>query len=182
MYVDLLLPTCGTHLVDNFEWDLSNPDNSPRFFATIMLKDLSLDSPDNILALEMHIRQQIDAYCAKSCLALRQNIDAIVQEDVEDDVSSSDGGCPLADISQIAAPKKKRDWKAMSKHLLTRICSSDQVDPSDAFTMSGLILRSERFKPSSRVRAPDLSETKRAIAEEECAVGASAGSSFTSQQ
>ena len=155
--MDLLLPTCGTHLVDSFEWDLSNPDNSPRFFAALMLKDLRLDSPDNILALEMHIRQQIDAYCAKSCLALRQNIDAIVQEDVEDDVSSSDDGCALADISQVAAPKKKREWKAMNKQLLTQICRSDQGDPSEAFTMSGVILRSERFKPASRVRAPDPS-------------------------
>lgn len=94
----MLLPTCGSRLVDNFEWDLSNPDNNPRFFAIIMLRELRLDSPDNILALELHIRQQIDAYCAKSCLTLRQNIDAIVQEDVADDVSSSDAGCPLADI------------------------------------------------------------------------------------
>ena len=68
----------------------------------------------------------------------------------------------------------------MNKQLLTQICRSDQDDPSEAFTMSGLILRSERFKPASRVRAPDPSETKRAIVEDECAVGAGGGSSFTS--
>lgn len=182
----MVLPSCGLRLTDKFAWDLANPDNDPRVFASLMLKEMSLDSPENSLALEMQIRQQIDAYCARSCLNLKQNIDAIIHEDKDEDVSDTDGGCPLADFDPIVAPKKKRDWKALSKTLQTQIDRSDIVDPYDAMALCGVLLRSEHLKPS-RARAFDNSSTplKHSL-DDECG-GAlqnngGGGSSFTSQQ
>lgn len=54
--LDIELPSGGSRLQDTFEWDVSNPDNCPHHFAKVLLQELSLDSPDNVIAVANEIR------------------------------------------------------------------------------------------------------------------------------
>lgn len=51
----------NNHLVDQFEWDISNPENNPEEFATIMVEELSL-SPDFATAISHAIREQAQIF------------------------------------------------------------------------------------------------------------------------
>ena len=54
--LDMELPSGGSRLRDKFEWDLSDPNNCPHHFAKVLLQELSLDYPDNVIAVELAIR------------------------------------------------------------------------------------------------------------------------------
>lgn len=51
----------NNHLIDQFEWDISNPENNPEDFATAMVEELSL-TPEFITAIAHSIREQAQLY------------------------------------------------------------------------------------------------------------------------
>ena len=58
------------HIKDSFQWDLSNPDNSPEDFATVLVNDLTADRQySKITDREIEILQQ------KVALEIRNQID-----------------------------------------------------------------------------------------------------------
>ena len=85
--IDILLGTI--HIQDSFEWDLSNPDNSPEEFAAIFVSDLTLSSkfkdfpPREIQVLEqtvaLEIRRQIDMNCLEQASKTRTAMHSLMQ-------------------------------------------------------------------------------------------------------
>lgn len=73
-----------SQLIDQFEWDISNPDNCPEEFAENMCRELELPG-EFISAIAHSIREQVHMY-HKSLMILGYNFDGGVVED--DDVRS----------------------------------------------------------------------------------------------
>lgn len=95
--MDLDLPVGGLRLRDTFEWDICNPDNCAEEFARMLLNELSVADLDNVHALANHIRSQIESYCVRQALCLKQNVEACCQEDLSN-LEGSDSGEILAEI------------------------------------------------------------------------------------
>jgi len=52
--------------VDEFDWDLCNPDNQPEEFAATLVSDLDLKPrEDFLIAISYEIRKQLSLYCCK---------------------------------------------------------------------------------------------------------------------
>lgn len=72
----------GQHqLLDNFEWDISNPENCPEEFAESMCRELSLPG-EFVTAVAHSIREQVHMY-HKTLALLGHNFDGSVVDDDE---------------------------------------------------------------------------------------------------
>lgn len=78
----------GLRLVDNFDWDITNPDNVPEEFAAALVSDLVLSSQQkatdrlwDLLCLEklvaLEIRRQIQFHCMRLASEFKANCEVI---------------------------------------------------------------------------------------------------------
>ncbi|GAA5978484.1 hypothetical protein JCM11641_007960 [Rhodosporidiobolus odoratus] len=63
--LDIMLDTI--QLVDKFEWDMSNPDNSPEQFADMYAAELGLTG-EFVTSIAHTIREQVDVFARSLCL------------------------------------------------------------------------------------------------------------------
>ena len=80
------------------------------------MSDYKIDNEENIRTVSLEIRKQIDLYCAKSALVLKQNIEALIPDDSEDNEEDSEfdhsgSGADYNDIQEPLPPLRKREWK-----------------------------------------------------------------------
>ena len=73
---------------ENFQWDMSNPDNSPDELAAQLIADLMLDVTDKDIAdrkhrafsckLAVEIRRAIQLYQVRTCRLFKSNCEMIL--------------------------------------------------------------------------------------------------------
>ena len=81
----------GVRIADSFEWDLSNPDNSPEEFASMLVADQLLEnytvktSTDVALlekAVAQEIRRKLDLNCLTHASLMKHKVESINPDDV----------------------------------------------------------------------------------------------------
>lgn len=105
-----------TQLIDQFEWDLSNPDNSPEEFAECMCRELELPG-EFVSAIAHSIREQVHMY-HKSLIMLGYGFDGGIVED--DDIRSRI--LPVVTVDDVYRPPA--DCKVFTPNIL-------QISPAE---------------------------------------------------
>ena len=80
----------GLLIIDSFDWDLSNPDNSPEEFAAELVADHLLQAgqisrsfkqlTELEKAVALEIRKKLDLSCLTHAIRLKQKIEALNSE------------------------------------------------------------------------------------------------------
>ena len=71
---------------------------------------------ENVQALANLIKSQVDSYCSRQSLDLKQNVDACC-DDQSDGSEGSESGEILTNLQKPPAPVRKRDWKSLTKEM-----------------------------------------------------------------
>lgn len=93
----------GQRLIDEFLWDVANPDNSPYEISLQLLAEKIRPSPEDHIQVAQEIMSQIDQYATSLAVDMQRNVEAFISDNEESGGEGADVGSHDSDVQLMLA-------------------------------------------------------------------------------